>query len=125
MRQIALVAFGGAVGSVLRHLVGLGAARLFGPAFPAGTLAVNLAGSFAMGLLVEVLARRFGGSPDLRLLLATGLLGGFTTFSSFTLDVAALAERGELGLAFIYLAASILLGLGALFAGLALARHLA
>lgn len=125
MFQVALVAIGGAVGSVLRHLVSLGAARLFGSGFPFGTLTVNLAGSFAMGVFVEVIARRFGGSPELKLLLATGLLGGFTTFSSFTLDVSVLVERGNVVLAFSYIAASILLGLGALFAGLALARHLA
>lgn len=123
--EIMLVAFGGAVGSVMRYLVGLGATRLFGPMLPVGTLTVNVVGSFAMGVLVEVLARRFGGSSELRLLLATGLLGGFTTFSSFMLDVAVLAERGDLALAFVYLAASIGLGLGALFAGLALARLLA
>ncbi|WP_348271077.1 fluoride efflux transporter CrcB [Aureimonas sp. Leaf454] len=125
MRQLLIVALGGAFGSALRHLVNLGAVRVFGPSFPVGTLAVNVLGSFAMGIVVEVLARRFGGSPELRLLLATGVLGGFTTFSSLTLDVATLSERGDGLLAFLYLAATLLLGLGALFSGLALARHLA
>ncbi|WP_062222575.1 fluoride efflux transporter CrcB [Aureimonas sp. D3] len=124
MMNFLLVAVGGGLGSVLRYGAGLAAARWLGTAFPFGTLFVNVTGSFVMGLLVEFLARRYGGADaNLRLLLATGVLGGYTTFSSFSLDFATLAERGELGTAFVYLAVTILAGLGALFAGLALARQ--
>jgi fluoride exporter len=123
--NILLVALGGALGSAARYLVTVAATRLLGPAFPWGTVFVNLLGSFLMGVLVELIARRFGASAELQLFLATGVLGGFTTFSSFSLDAAVLAERGDLGLAFAYVAGSVLLGLAALFAGLALARSLA
>ena len=125
LRQILLVAVGGAVGSVARHLVGVASLRLFGPAFPFGTLIVNLVGAFVMGVFVELLARRFGGSNDLRLLIATGVLGGFTTFSSFALDTAVLWERGEVISSFVYVATTLVLGLAALFLGLGLARTLA
>ena len=125
LRQILLVAIGGAVGSVARHLVGVASLRLFGPAFPFGTLIVNLVGAFVMGVFVELLARRFGASNDLRLLIATGVLGGFTTFSSFALDTAALWERGEVISSFVYVATTLVLGLAALFLGLGLARTLA
>ena len=125
LRQILLVAVGGAVGSVARHLVGVASLRLFGPAFPFGTLIVNLVGAFVMGIFVELLARRFGASNDLRLLIATGVLGGFTTFSSFALDTAVLWERGEVISSFVYVATTLVLGLAALFLGLGLARTLA
>ena len=125
LRQILLVAIGGAVGSVARHLVGVASLRLFGPAFPFGTLIVNLVGAFVMGIFVELLARRFGASNDLRLLIATGVLGGFTTFSSFALDTAVLWERGEVISSFVYVATTLVLGLAALFLGLGLARTLA
>ena len=125
LRQIILVAVGGAVGSVARHLVGVASLRLFGSGFPYGTLIVNLVGAFVMGVFVELLARRFGGSTDLRLLIATGVLGGFTTFSSFALDTAVLWERGEVISSFGYVATTLVLGLAALFLGLGLARTLA
>ena len=97
-------------------------ARAFGVAFPYGTLAVNVIGGFLMGLFIELLARRFEGSPELRLFVAIGILGGFTTFSSFSLDVAVLWERGELAIALSYMLASVILSIGALFLGLWLAR---
>ncbi|WP_075996213.1 fluoride efflux transporter CrcB [Salaquimonas pukyongi] len=123
MIHLLLVALGGAVGASLRHLSGLFFLRTFGPAFPFGTLFVNVAGSLAMGLLIGWLARRTGGtSAELRLFLATGLLGGFTTFSAFSLDFAALWEDGRLAIAFGYAAASVVLSLAAIFAGLWLAR---
>jgi fluoride exporter len=122
MNAILLVASGGAIGSVARYLVGVGMARAFGVAFPYGTLAVNVIGGFLMGLFIELLARRFEGSPELRLFVAIGILGGFTTFSSFSLDVAVLWERGELGIALFYMLASVILSIGALFLGLWLAR---
>jgi CrcB protein len=123
MYHLALVAVGGAIGASLRHLCNLAALRLLGPAFPWGTLAVNIVGSFAMGIVVAVLARRFGGvSNELRLFLATGILGGFTTFSAFSLDAAALWERGEGLHALAYVLASVAGAILALFLGLWLAR---
>ena len=122
--QVVLVALGGAIGSSLRHLANLLALRLFGPAFPWGTLAVNLIGCFVMGIAAEVLARRFGASNELRLFVATGILGGFTTFSAFSLDVALLSGRGAIFPAFAYVAASVVLGIAALFIGMWLAKSL-
>jgi CrcB protein len=122
MVHILLVAAGGAVGAALRHLTNLAALRLLGPSFPWGTMAVNVAGSFIMGVFIELLARRFGGSSELRLFVATGVLGGFTTFSAFSLDFAVLVERGAFGQAVGYASASVVLSLGALFVGLWLAR---
>jgi CrcB protein len=126
MYHIFLVAAGGAVGAAMRHLVNIGALRWLGPGFPWGTLSVNVAGSLAMGLLAGWLARRVGGSSnELRLLLATGVLGGFTTFSAFSLDVATLWDRGDAGLAATYAAVSVLLSVAGLFGGLALMRAMA
>ena len=116
------VAFGGAIGACLRYLASVGAMRVFGPGFPVGTLIVNILGSFAMGVLVVVLAKK--GGAHLAPLFLTGMLGGFTTFSAFSLDAVTLWERGQGGLAFGYVAASVILSLGALAAGLFLARNL-
>lgn len=124
MMQLLLVAAGGAIGATLRHLTNVAAFRIAGPAFPWGTVAVNLVGCFAMGMFIELLARRLGGSTDLRLFVATGILGGFTTFSAFSLDFAVLVERGAMAVAFGYAALSVVGSLAALFAGLALARLL-
>lgn len=124
MQHLFIVALGGALGSGMRHLVNLAALRLFGPTFPWGTLAVNIAGSFIMGLFVELLARRFGGSAELRLFIATGILGGFTTFSAFSLDVAVLYERGAVAPAAFYVAASIVVAVLALFLGMWLGKSL-
>ena len=100
--------------------------RLAGPGFPFGTMTVNIAGSFAMGLFVAWLTRRSGGtSNELRLFIATGLLGGFTTFSAFSLDVAVLWERGQAMAAAFYVLGSVMLSVAALFAGLWLARSVA
>lgn len=122
MQSLLLVALGGAFGAASRHLVGLWALRMFGAGFPVGTLVVNVAGSLAMGILIELLALKFQGNSAMRLLIATGFLGGFTTFSAFSLDVATLWERGEGGLAALYIAVSVIASIGALFAGLYLAR---
>ena len=119
MRDVVLVALGGGAGAALRHLVGLASLRALGTGFPAGTLIVNVLGSLLMGVLIEWLARR--GAP-LRPLLATGFLGGFTTFSTFSLDAVALWERGEGGVAALYVVASVALGIGGLVAGLAIGR---
>lgn len=120
LKNLIQVAIGGAAGSMLRYLVVLGAVRLFGPGFPLGTLAVNLLGSFVMGLLAGVLAGR--GAMHLAPLLLTGLLGGFTTFSAFSLDTVGLWERGQGTMALLYVLLSVILSLAALWAGLVLAR---
>lgn len=124
MLPILLVALGGALGSVARYLTGVLTTRLFGPSFPWGTLIVNIAGSFAIGVLVELIARRLNASMEMRLFLVTGVMGGFTTLSSFSLDFATLFERGDLRLAFAYVAATLVISLAAVFAGLALGRAL-
>ncbi len=122
MLHLILVAVGGAIGAALRHLVNLASLRLFGPNFPWGTMAINIAGSFAMGVFIELLARRFNSSSELRLFVATGILGGFTTFSAFSLDFATLWERGEALPAFGYAAASVVGAIAAIFLGMWLAR---
>lgn len=125
MYHLILVAVGGAIGASLRHLGNLAALRLLGPGFPWGTMAINIAGSLAMGIFIEVLARRFGGaSNELRLFVATGILGGFTTFSAFSLDVAVLWERGAALHAFGYVLVSVVGAILALFLGLWLVRSL-
>ena len=121
MRDILVVAAGGGIGAALRHLAGLVALRTLGPSFPYGTMIVNVVGSLLMGLVIEWFVRR-GGGTQLRLLLATGLLGGFTTFSSFSLDAVALWQRGEGVLATGYVVGSVALGLAGLVAGLVIGR---
>jgi fluoride exporter len=124
MINLLLVAAGGAIGAGLRHVVNFIALRLVGPSFPWGTMAINIVGSFAMGLFIATLARRYGGSNELRLFVATGILGGFTTFSAFSLDFATLWERGATLPAFGYALASLIGAIIALFLGLWLARSL-
>lgn len=120
-----LVFLGAGCGGVLRYGTVLLAARLLGPSFPWGTLIVNVAGSFLMGMLAAALVRAGSGlSQETRLLLGTGALGGFTTFSAFSLDAVALWERGAPGLAVAYVGGSVLLSITALVAGLALVRGL-
>lgn len=122
MTHLIYVALGGAIGASLRHLVNLASLKWFGPAFPWGTITVNIVGSFVMGLFIELLTRRLGGSQELRLFVATGLLGGFTTFSAFSLDVVGLWERGAGSTALFYAAGSVALSIAALVAGLAIGR---
>ncbi len=122
MRMILAVAAGGAVGAVGRYLIAAQALRLLGPNFPWGTLTVNVLGSFAMGVIVELSALRMSLSPPSRAFLVVGLLGGFTTFSAFSLDVSVLLERNEVGRAALYALMSVVLSVGALFAGLAVTR---
>jgi CrcB protein len=117
-----IVFLGGGIGAALRHGVNLGAARAFGTGFPAGTLTVNVVGSMIMGALAAYFAFRGDASQHWRLFLTTGVLGGFTTFSAFSLDVAVLYERGAFATATVYVLASLLLPLAGLFAGLALVR---
>lgn len=123
MYHLLLVAVGGAIGAAIRHLFNLGALRMFGPNFPWGTMAINIIGSFVMGAFIEMLSRRYGGtSAELRLFVATGILGGFTTFSAFSLDVAVLWERGDVVPAAGYALVSVIGAILALFFGLWLVR---
>jgi CrcB protein len=118
-----IVFLGGGLGAALRHGVNLTSARLLGTAFPYATLFENVTGSLLMGVLAGYFAFRSGAAQEWRLFLTTGVLGGYTTFSAFSLDAALLYERGELGLAALYVIASVALSIGGLFAGLALVRH--
>lgn len=124
MLNIVLVAIGGAIGSVARYLVGVWGVKLAGPNFPWGTITVNVVGAFLIGLMVEMVARRFDASSEVRVFIVTGIIGGFTTWSSFTLDAVVLFERGDMGLAAVYLLASLVVSFAAIFAGLALGRAL-
>ncbi len=120
IQTLFFVALGGALGSALRYLVNITLPRLFGHGFPYATMTVNVLGSFAMGVLVVVLAMK--GGNRFAPFLMTGILGGFTTFSAFSLDAAKLVETGEVGTAAVYVLGSVGLGLAALFAGMAFAR---
>lgn len=115
-----LVFLGAGMGGMMRHAVNAGAARLLGYGFPAGTMIVNVAGSFLMGALAGYFALKTGLPQSLRLFLTTGVLGGFTTFSAFSLDAALLIERNAYGQAAGYVLGSLFLSLAGLFAGLAL-----
>lgn len=117
-----IVFLGGGLGAALRHGINLAAFRLVGTAFPYGTMFINVAGSLAMGLITEYFALKSGMPQHWRLFLTTGILGGFTTFSAFSLEAALLYERGQLAGAAIYVVASVVLAIGALFAGLAIVR---
>lgn len=125
MNGVLLVALGGAIGASSRHLVGIAMLRLLGPGFPWGTLMVNIAGAFAMGVIVELMALKLEVSNELRLFLATGILGGFTTFSAFSLEVALMIERKQMLIAGAYAGLSVVVSVMALFAGLTLIRALA
>ncbi len=116
------VAAGGAFGAVARYLVMVQVGHWLGTAFPFATLAVNILGSFALGLLVELLALAWSPPPELRALLVVGVLGAFTTFSTFSMDVVLHMERGELGMTLAYISASVVLCVAAFFAGLHLVR---
>lgn len=122
MRLLLLTALGGALGAGLRHLVNVAGLRWFGPAFPWWTLAINVTGSLAMGILAAMLIQRAGDSYGLRAFLATGILGGYTTFSAFSLDFAVMIERGETSAALLYAGGSVALSLAAVFLGLWLGR---
>lgn len=124
MRFLLLACLGGAIGSGARYLLNVSMLRLLGPAFPWSTLIANVTGCFAMGALagwLSVRASAVGADPgDLRVFLATGVLGGYTTFSAFSLDFAGLIGRGQTVAALGYAGASVVLSLAAVFAGLAL-----
>ena len=116
---VLLVALGGGVGAALRWMVGGWAGAAFGPGFAWGTWIINLAGSFLLGWL---LARLDGGGEALRLLLGVGLLGGFTTFSAFSVELVAMVNRAEIGMAAAYALSSVAGGVVAAFLGIALGR---
>ncbi|GJE54858.1 fluoride efflux transporter CrcB [Methylobacterium thuringiense] len=120
-----IVFLGAGIGGAFRHGVNLAALRLLGSGtFPYGTLGINVLGSFLMGLVAEYFALRSGLPQQWRLFLTTGILGGFTTFSAFSLETALLYERGELGAAVAYVLASVILSVAALFAALAILRSM-
>ena len=124
MRSYLLVFFGGGLGASLRHPSTSVCARCLGTAFPWGTFIINISGSLVMGLIAGYLAFKGEASQPWRLFLMTGILGGYTTFSAFSLDAALLYERGEIGSALFYVLGSVVLSIAGLFAGLALVRHL-
>lgn len=117
-----LVFLGAGIGGASRHGVNLLTLRLFGSGLPIGTFIVNVLGSLVMGLIAGWFAARSHLPQEARLFLTTGVLGGFTTFSAFSLDAALLVERGRWGAAALYVVASVVLSIAALFAGLAVAR---
>jgi fluoride exporter len=122
LQLVLAVAAGGALGSVARYLIGIGSTKLFGLAFPWGTLLINIAGSFLIGVFVELFALKWDLPQEARVFLTVGICGGFTTFSTFSLDAYVLMERGDWWFAAAYIAGSVVLSIGALFAALHLIR---
>lgn len=122
--NVLIVFLGAGLGGAMRYGVNVAALRLVGAGFPWGTLAINIVGSLAMGLVAEYFALKSGLSQQWRLFLTTGVLGGFTTFSAFSLEVALLYERGEMLAAAVYMLASAVLAVAGLFAGLYIVRAL-
>lgn len=116
-----IVYLGAGLGGALRHFVNVTAMRLGEPTY-IGTLAINVSGSFVMGLIAEYFALRSHLPQDLRLFLTTGIIGGYTTFSAYSLEAVLLYERGQLAIAAAYIAASVVLSIGALFAAIVLLR---
>jgi fluoride exporter len=119
-----LVFVGGGLGATLRYLINVTCARTLGTGFPWGTFLINITGSTVMGLIAGYLALKGEASQPWRLFLMTGILGGYTTFSAYSLDAALLYERGELASAALYVVGSVVLSIAGLFAGLALVRQL-
>lgn len=122
MNMLLAIAFGGAVGALGRHFVNVGMAAWIGHGLPWGTLTVNIVGSFAMGVLVHVMAVTWTVSPELRALLTVGGVGAFTTFSTFSLDAVLLYDRGQTMFAALYVVASVVGAIGGLLIGLRVAR---
>jgi CrcB protein len=119
-----IVFLGGGLGAASRHGVNLAMARWLGTQFPYGTFVANITGSMAMGLIAAYFAFKGDASQHWRLFFTTGILGGYTTFSAFSLDVALLYERGDIALALFYVVGSVLLAVAGLFIGLAIVRQL-
>ena len=126
MNPYLLVAVGGALGSVARYGTGVLVGKAWTASFPLATMLINIAGSLAMGLFIGWLARTTPSwQADARLFVAVGIFGGFTTFSSFSLDTISMLERGEIGPALLYVLASVAIGIGALYGGLVVMRGVA
>jgi CrcB protein len=119
-----IVFLGGGLGAALRHGVNLAMARWLGTQFPYGTFVANITGSLAMGVIAAYLAFKGDAPQHWRLFFTTGVLGGYTTFSAFSLDAALLYERGDIALALFYVIASAVLAIAGLFIGLAIVRQL-
>ena len=117
-----IVFLGGGLGAAFRHGINMAVGRALGTAFPYGTLLINITGSLLMGLVAAYFAFKGDASQHWRLFLTTGILGGYTTFSAFSLDAALLYERGEVSAAAIYVVASVALSIAGLFAGFAVVR---
>ena len=124
INTIAAIAAGGAIGALMRHSVNVAAVKLMGHGFPYGTLTVNIVGSFLMGALIILFASVWQPSETLRVLIITGFLGAFTTFSTFSLDFVTLFERQDYLASGLYVAASVVLSIAALFGGMAITRVL-
>ena len=124
MKIILVIAAGGAIGAVGRYAVTVGVGQWAGFGFPYGTMAVNILGSFLLGALVELMAFVWTPSEEIRVFLVVGVLGAFTTFSTFSLDTVSLLQRHELGLAALYVAGSVIVSVGGFLAGLSLLRQL-
>jgi fluoride exporter len=120
----AIVFLGGGIGAAIRHGVNLGVARIAGTNFPCATMLINITGSIIMGLAAAYFAFKGEATQHLRLFMTTGILGGYTTFSAYSLDAALLYERGQLGLAAFYVIGSVVISIAGLFAGLAIVRNL-
>jgi CrcB protein len=120
-----IVFIGSGIGGALRYGVGVLSVRLFGFGFPIGSFAINVVGSFLMALIAEYFALKSGFSQPWRLFLTTGIVGGFTTFSTFSLDAVSLYERNEIGFAALYVIGSIVVSLAAFFFGLWVVRSIA
>ena len=116
------IALGGGIGSFLRYVITSTIARYFGTIFPYGTLTVNIIGSLTMGIIIEYLSRTLPHSNELRAFLAIGILGGFTTFSAFSLESINLLQRGASAMAAAYIVASVLLSILAVFGGMAIVK---
>lgn len=124
MQALLFIFLGGGTGAVCRYGTSLLAGRWLGTGFPYGTLIINLIGAFLIGLIVELLALKFSASPQLKLLLVTGFLGGYTTFSAFSLETALMLQRGDYTLGLLYVLASVLGTVALVFAATALVRQI-
>jgi fluoride exporter len=122
LQFIVAVAIGGAIGSVARYLVAIGSGKIFGINFPWGILIINVTGSFLIGAFAGLFATKWDLPQAVRIFLTVGICGGYTTFSTFSLDSYSLMERGQLGAALSYMIGSVVLSIGALVSGLYLAR---
>ena len=118
------IALGGSIGSVLRHLVTTQTSHLLGNSYPYGTMIVNILGSLLMGLFIGYLVKTLPHSMEIRSFFAVGVLGGFTTFSAFSLDAVNMIERGQMSSAAIYIALSVILSIVSLFLGLQIIKNI-